>query len=103
MNPERAAMKALKIENSQGYFLAEDGAYETVDKIDKTILLNLVNQSLEDDFEMDVYNEDTLQNQAHQIIYKSIGEKLSDLHVKRNEFKDESDRLFLEAYEKYKE
>jgi hypothetical protein len=52
---------------------------------------------------MDEYNEETLQNQAHQIIYKSIGEKLYDLHLKRNEFKDESDRLFLEAYEKYKE
>jgi cell division septal protein FtsQ len=102
MKLERAVMKALKIENSQGYFLAENGTYKTVDKIDKTVLLNLVNRSLENGFVMDEYNEETLQNQAHQIIYKSIGEKLSDLHMKRNEFKDESDRLFLEAYKKYK-
>jgi hypothetical protein len=103
MKLERTVMKVLKIENKQGYFLAEEGAYETVDKIDKTVLLNLVNRSFKDDFEMDEYNEETLQNQAHQIIYKSISEKLSDLNAKRNEFKDESDRLFLEAYEKYKE
>ena len=103
MTLEGAGMKVLKIEDSQGHFLTAEGAYETVEKIDKTVLLSLINRSLEDDFEMDEYNEETLQNQAHQIIYKSIGEKLYDLHLKRNEFKDESDRLFLEAYEKYKE
>ena len=103
MKLEGAAMKVLKIENNQGYFLTKEGTYETVDKIDKTVLLNLVNRSIEDDFEMEGYNEEILQNQAHQIIYRSIGEKLSDLHMKRNEFKDESERLFLEAYEKYKE
>lgn len=94
-------MKALKIENSQGYYLTEERAYETVDKIDKSILLSLVNMSLEDDFEFDDYNEEVLQNQVHQIIYKSISEKLNDLHLKRNQFRDESERLYLDEYEKY--
>lgn len=95
-------MKVLKIENNQGHFLTEENKYETVDKIDKGILLRLVNSALEDDFEIDVYNEKSLKNQAHQIIYKSISEKLNDLHDKRNQFRDESDRLFLDEYEKYK-
>ena len=99
---EEAAMKALKIENSQGYFLTEDGTYETVDKIDKTILLKLVNAALEEDFQIDEYNEDNLKNQAHQIIYKSISEKLKDLHNRRSQFRDESERLYLDEYEKYK-
>jgi len=95
-------MRVLKIENNQGYFLKEENSYETVDKIDKAILLRLVNLALEDDFEIDEYDEGELKNQAHQIIYKSISEKLNDLHQKRNQFRDESERLYLDAYEKYK-
>ena len=97
-----AGMKALKIENYQGHFLTEEDGYETVDKIDKAILLRLVNLALEDDFEIDEYDEGELRNQAHQIIYKSISEKLNDLHQKRNQFRDESERLYLDEYEKYK-
>lgn len=99
---EEVAIKVLKIENSKGYFLTEEGTYETVDRIDKVILLRLVNSALEDDFEIDEYNEEVLRNQAHQIIYKSISEKLYDLHNKRDQFRDESERLFLDEYEKYK-
>ncbi|UYP32408.1 hypothetical protein OEG79_10095 [Pseudomonas sp. Z8(2022)] len=95
-------MKILKIENSQGYFATADGGYESIDKIDKTVLLRLVNSALEDGFEIDEYNDVELKNQAHQIIYKSISEKLLDLHQKRSQFRDESDRLYLDAYEKYK-
>lgn len=102
MSIEEVVMKALKIENSKGLFLTEDGTYETVDRIDKAILLKLVNAALEDDFEIDEYNEEDLKNQAHQIIYKSISEKLKDLHNRRSQFRDESERLFLDEYEKYK-
>lgn len=96
-------MKALKIEDHQGYFLSEEGEYETIDKVDKGALLTLVNMALEDDFQFDEYDEEILKNQAHQIIYKSITEKLVDLHERRNQFRDESDRLYLDAYEKYKD
>lgn len=97
-----AGMKVLKIENNQGHFLTEENGYETVDKIDKVILLRLVNLALEDDFDIDEYDEEELKNQAHQIIYKSISVKLNDLHQKRNQFRDESERLYLDEYEKYK-
>jgi hypothetical protein len=99
---EEVGMKTLKIENSQGYFLTEENNYETVDKIDKTILVRLVNLALKDDFEIDVYNETNLRNQAHQIIYKSISAKLNELHQKREQFVDESESLYKEEYEKYK-
>jgi len=95
-------MKVLKIESHKGLFVTEDGAYETVDKIDKAALLRLVNLALEDNFEIDDFDEEALKNQAHQIIYKSISEKLSDLNKKRKQFLDESERLYLDAYEKYK-
>ncbi|WP_278406280.1 hypothetical protein [Pseudomonas rhodesiae] len=95
-------MKILKIEKNQGYYRDSEGNYETIDKIDKAVLLALVNLALTDDFEIDEYNEEDLKNQAHQIIYKSISSKLIDLHRRRNQFRDESERLFLEEYEKYK-
>ena len=99
---EGAVMKVLKIEQNQGHFLMNENDYATIDKIDKDMLLNLVNLALKDDFEIDAYDDEKLKNQAHQIIYKSISEKLNDLHQKRIKFHDESDRLFLEEYEKYK-
>lgn len=102
MSKEEADMKVLKIENHQGYFLTDKDSYETVNKIDKNILLRLVNLALKDEFEIDEFDEGQLKNQAHQIIYKSISEKLNDLHQKRNQFRDESERLYLDAYEKYK-
>jgi hypothetical protein len=82
--------------------LTENEKYETVEKIDKTVLLRLVNLALQDNFEFDLYDENKLRNQAHQVIYKSISEKLSDLYLKRNQFRDESERLYLDEYEKYK-
>lgn len=102
MLKEGGDMKVLKIENHQGYFLTEKNSYDTVDKLDKAILLRLVNLALEDDFEIDRFDEAELKNQAHQVIYKSISEKLNELHQKRNQFRDESERLYLDEYEKYK-
>lgn len=95
-------MKVLKIEDFHGHFLTENGSYESIDKIDKTNLLRLAEFALLADFEIDEYDEGKLKNQAHQIIYKSISEKLTDLHLTRNQFSDESERLYLEEYEKYK-
>lgn len=95
-------MKALKIESHQGFFLTAEKNYTTVDKIDKDALLYLVNAALDDEFEIDQYDDENLKNQVHQIIYKSISEKLNALHQNRNQFRDESGRLFLDEYEKYK-
>jgi hypothetical protein len=96
-------MKLLKIEKHCGYFLAEDGSYEPIDKISKDDLLRLVNASLgDDDIEFDEYDEALVKNHAHQIIYKSVVRKLSSLRERRQEFADEAARLYLEEYERYK-
>ena len=98
------AMKLLKIEGSQGYFLDENGDFETVDKLTKEDLLRLVDLTLEEDkVEFDEYDDETLKNQAHRIIYKSISEKLQGLGNRRQEFKDESERLYLQEYERYRD
>lgn len=96
-------MKLLKIESGQGLFLAESNNYLPVDKLTKEQLLRLVNLTLNEEVEFDEYAVEKLPNHAHQIIYKSVRDKLSDLRGRKAEFLDQSERLFLQDYEKYKQ
>lgn len=98
------AMKLLKIDSDCGHFFKTNGEYNPIDKINKEDLLSLVNLVLEEDeVEFDQYDENSIKNQAHQVIYKSIFRKLQSIRERRNEFIDESARLFLEEYERYRE
>ncbi|MFH1232139.1 MAG: hypothetical protein V1709_11665, partial [Planctomycetota bacterium] len=58
---------------------------------------------LREDVEFDVYDENAIKNQAHQIVYKSVFEKLRSLKDRKKEFVDESERLYLKEYERYRE
>ena len=96
-------MKLLKIENNCGYFLAENGSYDPIDKTSKEDLLGLVNATLaKDEVLFDEYDEELVKNHAHQVIYKSVVRKLSSLKERGQEFTDEAARLYLEDYERYK-
>lgn len=65
-------------------------------------LLNLiVYESSENGFEMDSYDEESLKNPAHKIIYKNIYDKFDALIKKRVQFKDETCDLYRSAIEKY--
>ena len=97
-------MKYLKIADNKGHFLQQkDSTSEwiEIDRISKDNLLSLLNSAISDDFEMDVYDETKLANKAHQIIYKSIFEKFTDLIAMKSKFKDESESYYKEALEKY--
>ncbi len=97
-------MKLLRIEDNNGYYRNEGGEYVPIEKIGKDELLRLVNLVLnEDAIELDEYNENEVKNQAQQIIYKSVARKLRDLRDRRQEFLDESARLYLEDYQKYRD
>ena len=98
-------MKLLKIKGNQGYYRDDKGEFATVDKITKDDILRLVNLTLDTklEVEFDEYNDDDLKNHAHQIIYKSIFEKLQGLKKRRQGFIDESERLYLSDYEKYRD
>ena len=95
-------MRLLKIENRLGYYIDGTGEYQLIDKIGKEQLLRMVNFVLTEEVEFDEYDGDAISNQAHQIIYKSVYEKLKDLSERKDEFIDESERLYLEDYERYK-
>lgn len=94
-------MMLLKIDNDRGFFLNSNKEYISIDKITKEDLLRIIELTLTEDVEFDEYDEKILKNQAHQIIYKNIFDKLLDLKSRKQGFQDESDRLFLDAYEKY--
>ncbi len=97
-------MKLLRIHEHAGQFLKADGTYESIDKIDKDDLLRLVDTTLDsEEFQVDAFDEHAVKNQAHQVIYKSIAQKLVDLRKRREGFIDESARLYLAEYEKYRE
>ena len=96
-------MKLLKIDDSKGYFLLGDGNFAEIDKLTKEDLLRLVDLTLsEDEMEYDEYSDDEVKNQAHQIVYKSVHEKLTELRSRREEFVDESERMYLADYERYR-
>ncbi len=96
-------MKLLKIKDGKGYFVGEGNQDQPIDKLTKEELLRMVNLTLgEDAISFDEYNEELLHNQAHRIIYKNVCTKLIHLQERRSEFVDESERLFLEAYENYR-
>ncbi len=93
----------LKIEDNKGYYQLGLGEWSEIDKIDKDDLLVLLNKAIETDFEMNGFEPEILGNKAHQIIYKNLYEKFSELLENKDRFKDESEQLYKKAIEKYSE
>lgn len=97
-------MKFLKINDNRAFFLkdkAEPENWTEIDKIEKEDLMKLLDFAIQEDFGMDVYDENILAHKAHQIIYKSIYEKLNTFLNNKDRFKDETEAIYKEALEKY--
>jgi hypothetical protein len=95
-------MKILEIRDNKGFFRASaKEKWKEIDAIDKEGLMALLDALLQAEVEMDPPDASRLQNQAQQIIYRSIFDKLSDLQENKGKFKDESDRKYLKAIQKY--
>jgi len=95
-------MKILEVKNGKGYFLKGEETVE-LDQIGKEDLLNLLDIAIATEFEMDEYNVEKLHNKAHQIIYKHLYQKFEELKQNKDRFKDESERAYKDAIEKYSE
>jgi hypothetical protein len=96
-------MKLLKIEDNHGHFLDGGGTFTPLDRITKEDLFRLVDLTLTQEVEFDDYDSEAVKNQAHQILYRSIWEKLRGLRDRKEAFMDESERLYLKEHEKYRE
>mgnify|MGYP003644710267 CR=1 FL=1 len=95
-------MKILEVNNGKGYFLKGEETVE-LDQIGKEDLLNLLDIAIATEFEMDEYDVEKLHNKAHQIIYKHLYQKFEELKQNKDRFKDESERAYKDAIEKYSE
>ena len=106
MIEEQRAMKYLKIEDNKGFFIKENEhtapEWVQIDLITKEDLYFLLSKAITEEFEMDEFKEDILSNKAHQIIYKNLYEKFSDLLLNKTRFRDESESLYKVALEKYR-
>jgi hypothetical protein len=96
-------MKYLKIENNQGFFLKEDNwiAVDQITKEDLFSFINIILDSVEGEFEMDEFSEETIQHAAHKIIYKNIYNKLLELEHEKDNLHDKVNQQFSTAFQKY--
>ena len=94
-------MKYLKINDNKGFYQTGDDNWKEIDSINKEDLMILLDKAIETDFEMNEFIVDNIQNKAHQIIYRNLYEKFSELLDNKTRFKDESEQLYKSAMEKY--
>ena len=97
-------MKYLKIENNKAFYLKDKNQpsiWTEIDQIEKEDLLRLLDYVVNEDFELDTYEESKIANKAHQIIYKHLSEKMSTFLSNKDRFKDEANSLYKEAIDKY--
>jgi hypothetical protein len=97
-------MKYLKIENNKGYYRLDKAVdnWTELEQINKEHLLTLLNFASVEDFEMDEYRDELLQNPAHNIIYKNIYGKFKDFLSNKTRFKDSVEAIYKPTIEKYK-
>lgn len=97
-------MKYLKIEDNKGFFIKDNNQptiWTEIDQIEKNDLLNLLNWATNEEFVIDIYEEEKIGNKAHQIIYKHLAEKFTNFLANKDRFKDEAEGMYKEAFEKY--
>lgn len=106
-------MKLLVIrsdgKNNKAYFvnpleaarIGEANALKNIEDISKEDLLSIVDYILENDFELDLYQEGIIPNQVQDVIYKSLWQKLSLLKDEKDKIISEVDSLFKDAENKY--
>lgn len=96
-------MKCLQIESGKGYFSVDGNEWILLDQITKEDILKIITSGLQHGFELDSPIDKEVKNKAHEIIYKNLQAKFTELNEQKSRFKDESENLFKEALVKYKE
>jgi len=96
-------MKHLEIKDGQVSFQNSENEWKPLDQIENGDLLYLAERALDDSFEHEPIDLETIVNPAHKIIYRHLAAKLVELHDNRNQFSDDTNSLYKEAFEKYKQ
>lgn len=96
-------MKYLSIDNGKGYYIDKEGIKKEIDMITKDDILRYLDLATNQNevFEMDIFDSNALQNEAHKIIYKSLHSKFSAIVCNKSQFLDACDNLYKDAIQKY--
>lgn len=96
-------MTYLKIDNNKGFYRTDATSEDWIelDQISKDDLLKLLKVATTSDFEMDEYKDELLQNPAHNIIYRNIYGKFSELLTNKTRFQDSVNSMYKSAIDKY--
>ncbi|WP_298533602.1 hypothetical protein [uncultured Algibacter sp.] len=94
----------LKIDKNKGYYRLKGTSEEwtELDQINKDDLLKLLEKATTEEFSMDEYKDELLQNPAHNIIYKNIYGKFTELLSNKTRFQDSVNLMYKSAIDKYK-
>lgn len=96
-------MTYLKIDNNKGFFRIDGNSEEwsELDQISKDDLLKLIDIATTEEFQMDEYKDELLQNPAHNIIYRNIYGKFNELLSNKTRFQDSVNAMYKTAIDKY--
>jgi hypothetical protein len=95
-------MKYLKLEENRGLYTINGDEWKVIDKINKDDLMKLLDLAISsEEFEMDEHDKDRIRNPVHEIIYSNIYIKFKEVLNNKVRFKDESERMYKEAIDKY--
>ena len=93
----------LKINNNKGYYRtdASNEEWTELDQINKDDLLKLIDKATTDEFQMEEYKNELLQNPAHNILYRNIYGKFNELLTNKTRFQDSINAMYKTAIDKY--
>lgn len=93
----------LKIKNNKGFYRTDSTSENWIelDQISKDDLLKLLEIATSKEFAMDEYKDELLQNPAHNIIYRNIHSKFSELLTNKTRFQDSVNAMYKSAIDKY--
>ncbi|MDY0278175.1 MAG: hypothetical protein RBQ97_08825 [Acholeplasma sp.] len=95
-------MKILKIEDKKGLYMKKGSDYETIDKITKEELFDLIEFVVDNnETEFDDSSVSEIVNPAQKIIYDNIKARLHEIKLQRETISSNKNKIYLEAIEKY--
>ncbi len=98
-------MNYTKIDNNSVFFrLLETDEWKSISEIQGNDIIILLEKCLEDEsFKMVEYDSDSIRNEAHNIIYKSIYTKIQEILLDKKNILDENSQRYKKIIEKYSE
>lgn len=98
-------MKYLEIKDGKGFFLNYSSELQPIDSISKEDILSLLDKLIDANvqFDMDSPYEQSINHEAHKIIYTNIYSKLKEIVDNKARFIEESNGIYREALEKYRQ